>query len=265
MSVITPFKKPSAGDKRVIVALDNTLDEALALIPKIAGTAAGVKIGYRHISSGGVVPLEAAARENGVRVFRDGKFLDIPDIVAAAVRELNTLNIAMCNLHIRGAGDDMIKKAVAAATEKAENRLCLIGVTVLTSQTYADLVKARVFEPCEDEAEQKSRMREYVVSLASDGKSLGLDGVVASAQEAKDIRSACGEEFIIVTPAISPGGKARDDQKRVATARQAILDGTDYPVVGRPIYAQPDPVEALAALNQEIDQAIADKTVGATE
>jgi orotidine-5'-phosphate decarboxylase len=139
----------------------------------------------------------------------------------------------MMTVHIQG-GTEMLKQAVEGATVKARelniDRPFIIGVTVLTSRLATE---------------------EEVLESARNAKEAGLDGVVCSAYEAKKIRTEFGKDFIIVTPGIRPKGVAVDDQKRVATAKEAIEAGATYIVVGRPILEAKDPLKAVAGLLME--------------
>lgn len=257
-----------AERKRVIVALDTPLERAKELITILAPYAAGFKVGFRHIASGGAPELIRISREHGVRLFYDGKFKDIPNTVAEAVGELNPQGIWMCNLHCDG-GLAMMQAAKKKADERTANPMLVIGVTLLTSLSYDDLHQTGCIELRPDagaglsQAEKDDVLRRHVDILAQLAEHAGLDGVVASAKETKFIREFCGEEFLIVTPAIRPTDAKTDDQKRTGTARQAILDGSTFLVVGRPVYDQPDPVAALQTLNVEVEQALAEKEKGA--
>jgi orotidine-5'-phosphate decarboxylase len=157
----------------------------------------------------------------------DLKFFDISNTVANAVRQAVRLKVKMLTLHISG-GEDMLEAAVKAAKDQSRslgiNKPLLIGVTVLTSQ--------------ETSAQE-------VLRLAKIGLSCGLDGVVCSVREAAILRREIKKKFIIVTPGIRQSKIAGDDQKRTATAKEALAAGSDFLVVGRPIVEATDPVKAL--------------------
>ncbi len=144
-----------------------------------------------------------------------------------AVAQACQLKVKMLTLHICG-GEEMLKAAVQAAQESAagikHNRPLLIGVTVLTSQEAG---------------------RDEVLRLARLGLASGLDGVVCSAREVKFLREELGEDFVIVTPGIRPKEKGVDDQRRVATAQEAIAAGSSFLVVGRPVLEAKDPLKAV--------------------
>jgi orotidine-5'-phosphate decarboxylase len=171
-------------------------------------------------------------RKQGAEVFLDLKFYDIPNTVAAAVRQAVRMEVKMLTLHISG-GRAMLEAAVQAASresaEKGLPRPLLLGVTVLTSREAA---------PGE------------VLKMAQEGLNCGLDGIVCSAREAAELRSAYGGEFKIITPGIRPDGAPAQDQKRTATVTEAVTAGSDYLVIGRPILDAKDPLTALKELKK---------------
>jgi orotidine-5'-phosphate decarboxylase len=174
----------------------------------------------------------------GDRVFLDLKFHDIPNTVAGAVESAVATGAWMVNVHASG-GSAMMRAAADAAARSAgaldRPKPLIIGVTVLTSMTDAALQEIGV---------QRS-MIDQVVYLARLAKSSGLDGVVASPQETRAIRDACGKDFQIVTPGIRPADQqGKDDQARTLTPAEAIAAGATYLVIGRPITAAPNPREA---------------------
>jgi orotidine-5'-phosphate decarboxylase len=238
---------PSAAD-RLLVALDvPTLDEAESLLARLEGTLGGCKIGSQLFTAAGPAAIEAA-RKRGFRVFLDLKFHDIPNTVAAAVREATRLGVFMLNIHASG-GLAMVRAGAEAAVKAAGDfgmprPLCL-GVTVLTSLDRTALHR-EVGVPASVEA--------HVLHLAGVARDAGLDGCVASPQEISPLRLAMGSEWIIVTPGIRPGrgGPRSDDQIRIATPRRALTAGADYLVVGRPITGAPDPAVAANAILAEM-------------
>lgn len=195
----------------------------------------------------------------GPGIFLDLKYHDIPNTVAGAVSAAAALpGIQLLNLHttggeamMRAAADELFKQFPgSASSSRAPQRPRLLGVTVLTSLDHAALRRIGL------SGEPGSR----AVSLARLAKRCGLDGVVASPQEVHEIRRACGRDFLIVTPGVRPtdstGSKRGDDQARIATPGEAIRAGADYLVVGRPIYAAPDPRAAAEAIVGEISAAL---------
>ncbi|MFA6349861.1 MAG: orotidine-5'-phosphate decarboxylase [Candidatus Omnitrophota bacterium] len=215
---------------RVILALDvDNLAKAKYFVNKLYPRVKMFKVGSHLFTAYGPQVIKFIDKK-GAEVFLDLKFLDIPNTVANAVRSAVGLKVKMLTLHISG-GEEMLKAAVNAARDHSKKlmikRPLLIGVTVLTSQ--------------------KARPQD-VLKLAKSGISCGLDGVVCSVREAAYLRRKIKRPFIIVTPGIRPKAAGKDDQKRVATASQAIKAGSDYLVVGRPILEAKDPLAALKSL-----------------
>jgi orotidine-5'-phosphate decarboxylase len=229
---------------QLLVALDvDSGARARQLADQLRGAVGGFKIGKRLFTLEGPAIVRALV-ERGDRVFLDLKFHDIPNTVAQAVGAATSLGIWMVNVHASG-GRQMMEAAAAAARETAtrEGRVAplVIGVTVLTSMSDETLQEVGVTAP----------LMEQVVSLARLAQNAGLDGVVASPQETRVIREACGPEFEIVTPGIRGGGAVvpgKDDQARTMSAGQAIAAGASYIVVGRPIIAAEDPRAAAETL-----------------
>src|SRR5579885_2615658 len=228
---------PSARS-RLIVALDfPSADAASRMAEKLRGHVGMFKVGFELFSAEGpVLPRYLVARGEGV--FLDLKFHDIPNTVRAAAREATHLGVGMFNVHASGG----LKMMEAASGGK---RPLVLAVTVLTSLAGEDL---RVIG-------LEGSPEEIVVRLAKLAQTAGLDGVVASAREARAIRRACGPDFVIVTPGISPASSQAQDQVRVSTPADAIGAGADYLVVGRPITGAHDPAAAADIIVAEMEQA----------
>jgi orotidine-5'-phosphate decarboxylase len=177
----------------------------------------------------------------GYDVFLDLKFHDIPNTVARACEAAAALGVWMMNVHTSGGGRMM--RAAAQALDRFEGRRpLLIGVTVLTSMDRSDL----------EEIGLHTDPDQQVLRLARVARDSGLDGVVCSPRETSLLRSELGPDFLLVTPGVRPGGSSIDDQSRVATPAEAIRDGADYLVIGRPITRSADPATALDQINQEL-------------
>ena len=236
------------SDERLLVALDvETGARALELAAALKGLAGGYKIGTRLFTlEGPALVRELASR--GDKVFLDLKFHDIPNTVAQAVESAVHTGAWMVNVHASG-GIPMMEGAVAAGRETARRlgraRPLLIAVTVLTSMNEHVLRGIGVERP----------MLDQVVALARLTQAAGMDGVVASAQEATEIRRICGDKFLIVTPGIR-GGSAQaraDDQTRTVGPAEAIRAGATHIVVGRPIIQAADPRAAAQAIVEELN------------
>lgn len=235
---------------KLIVALDvDTVQQARTLSRILGGVAGMFKIGSQLFTAAGPDFVRDIVNA-GEKVFLDLKFHDIPNTVAAAGIEATRLGVSIFNVHAAG-GSEMMKRTAAAVDETAAAeglpRPAIIAVTVLTSANEATLAEIG-FTP--DPAAVVRR-------LALLAEASGLDGVVASPKEVTIVRSAVNRpDFIIVTPGVRPPGFAANDQKRVATPREAITAGADYVVVGRPILQAKDPVRAAQDVIDEIESAV---------
>ena len=225
---------PLRPEDRLIVAIDvDSLDAARALITTLAPLARWFKIGSELFTREG----PAAARlvkDAGAHLFLDLKFHDIPNQVQGSVRSALALGADLLTLHASG-GPSMLRAARLAADEANRDDVILVGVTVLTH--FSENEFNSIFG-------SKRKLEESVLALAKIAQAAGMNGVVASAQELPIIKHALGRDFIVVTPGIRLPGASKDDQTRVVTPEQAIKDGADYIVVGRPITAAKDPLAA---------------------
>ena len=207
----------------IIVALDaKSQYDALTIAEQLDPALCRVKVGKELFTHEGPSVVKAL-QDKGFEVFLDLKFHDIPNTTAQAVCAAADMGVWMVNVHASG-GRKMMETCVERL--KAGNyNTQLIAVTVLTSMGREDLADLGLdVEPFE-----------HVKRLATLTKESGLDGVVCSAQEAKMLRETLGADFALVTPGIRPAGSAADDQKRIVTPKQAMLDGSTHLVIGRPI------------------------------
>ncbi|EEG78195.1 orotidine-5'-phosphate decarboxylase [Dethiobacter alkaliphilus] len=233
--------------EKIIVALDvDTQQEALALTTALRDHVGAFKVGLQLYNNTGPGIVKTIADAGG-KVFLDLKFHDIPNTAARAAEAVVGLGAFMFNVHASG-GKKMMADTAAAAKKRAEKlgipAPLLIGVTVLTSMSEEEL---------QDELGVTRSLPEHVGALARQCQQAGLDGVVASAREIPWIRKACGEDFVIVTPGIRPAWAAGDDQSRIVTPKDALKQGADYLVVGRPLTKAEDPAEAAKRLLAEIE------------
>ena len=233
-------------DKRLIVALDvHTMDEMKQMVERLGDTVNYYKIGMELFYSVGTEAIRYL-RQAGKDVFLDLKLHDIPNTVAQSARVLTGLGVTMFNVHAPG-GLKMMKTAAEAMADEAQKlgalRPKLIAVTVLTS----------IDETEWDNLSYSLPIKDQVVKLANLAKAGGLDGVVASPREAGYIRSACGPDFLIVTPGIRPQGADLGDQSRTATPAGALQAGASHLVIGRPITRAQEPKAAAEAILREME------------
>lgn len=226
---------------KIIVALDfENKQEALDLVAQLDPNMCRLKVGKEMFTYFGP-QFVTVLQDQGFEVFLDLKFHDIPNTVAKACRAAADLGVWMVNVHASG-GKEMMEAAREALEVLGAGRPRLIAVTVLTSMGQDGLTQIGVHKT----------PQQQVVELAKLTQQSGLDGVVCSAQEAKELKVALGKEFTLVTPGIRPSGSNKDDQKRIVTPSQAIQNGSDYLVIGRPITKAQNPFAALEAIHQSI-------------
>ncbi len=231
----------SGSRDRLIVALDvPSVEDARALVETLGDSVGVYKIGLELLVSGGfALAQELAGR--GHSVFVDAKLLDIEATVERTTAAIARTGVAFLTVHALDA-----KTLDAAVRGRADTKLKLLGVTVLTNLARDDLKEQGVDRSPEE-------LAVYRAMLAQEA---GFDGVVASGAEAAALRQALGRDVLIVTPGVRPKGAERHDQTRVMTPRKAIAAGADYLVVGRPITRAPDPRAAAEAIVAEIAAAL---------
>lgn len=221
---------------RLIVALDlPEVAQAERLVAQIGESVSFYKVGMELAYGGGFALVERLVA-SGKQVFLDLKLHDIPNTVERAVAQIARLGATFLTVH---AYPQTMRAAVAGRDGSA---LKLLGVSVLTSSDDADL----------REAGYAFGVEALVARRAAQAAAEGIDGLIASAAEAAPLRARLSDRLILVTPGIRPSGAASGDQKRVATPAQAIKDGADYLVVGRPVTQAPDPRAAAEAIVAEI-------------
>lgn len=229
------------NQSKVVVALDfDDQNKALAFVESIDPQSCRLKVGKEMFTYFGPdFVKQLVAKE--FDVFLDLKFHDIPNTVAKAVTAAAELGVWMVNVHASG-GAKMMRAAKDALAPYGDKAPILIAVTVLTSMEQSELPLIGVDAPLD----------EHVLHLASLTKKCGLDGVVCSAQEATRLKSVLGTDFQLVTPGIRPAGSAVGDQKRIMTPEKAVVAGSDYLVIGRPITQSDTPQRVLADINQSL-------------
>ncbi|MBM3236426.1 orotidine-5'-phosphate decarboxylase [Candidatus Poribacteria bacterium] len=246
------------NSEKLIVALDvANLNYAYRLVGQLADCVQMFKIGNQFFTSFGPAAVRMLL-ENQKRIFLDLKFHDIPNTVARAaeaatelcsLRSPTTSSYGVDMFNVHAAGGTVMMRAAAEATKARAEQLSVpkplvLGVTMLTS------IDEKQFQ---SDFETARKLIDQVAYFAELAQRAGLDGVVASPHEIDVIRKTCGEDFVIVTPSVRPSWAAKNDQSRVMTPAEAIARGANYIVVGRPIYASPNPKEAVLKILQEID------------
>ncbi len=229
----------------LIVALDYPdLRAALELRERLTGVVDFFKVGSELFTAGGPEVVEAL-RGAEAYVFLDLKFHDIPNTVGRAIAAASELGVSLVDVHASG-GAAMLKAAMESASNSGGSRPLVFGITVLTHLADEDLATLGV----------KDASREQAVRLARLAHRCGLDGVVAAAAEAADIREATADELEVLVPGVRPTWASRThDQTRVATPADAARAGARYIVVGRAITGQPDPRAAAVRILEEIESA----------
>lgn len=226
-------------DSRVVVALDfASATEAIAFADTVNPSLCKLKVGKELFTASGPALVEQLVARN-FDVFLDLKFHDIPHTVAQACKVAASLGVWMVNVHASG-GRKMLE-TTREALEGLTHRPLLIAVTVLTSMDHKDLSELGL-----------PAVEQQVERLAKLTQSCGLDGVVCSAQEATHLKQVCGSEFKLITPGIRPAGSAVNDQNRIMTPKAALLAGSDYLVIGRPITQSDNPTLTLEQINAEL-------------
>lgn len=244
-NLVADFHALPARD-RVIVALDcNTGWEAIVMADALVGKASWVKVGMTLYYAEGPAIIQMFKRR-GFKVFLDLKFHDIPHQVEGAARSAAASGADMITMHTVG-GRAMMEAAqrgaVAGAAEYGGEVPATVGITVLTSMSQEMLTEVGIQRP----------MNQQVAAMAVLAQDSGISGVVASPQEAAELRQILGPDAYIVTPGVRPAGAALGDQSRVATPAEAFQRGASHIVIGRPIVQAPNPVAAFDAIAAELE------------
>ena len=230
--------------KKIIVAIDNIDTNEALKITKLIPDVGAFKLGLEYFCANGPKGISKIS-ETGVKIFLDLKFHDIPNTVAGAIRASLNLEPYMMTVHLSG-GYNMLDRTMEEVKEycskKSLKRPLILGVSVLTSIDNNEFSSLGI----------KGKVEDQVVRLAKLAENSGLDGLVCSAKELKIVKREVGKNLILVTPGIRPAGGEVNDQKRILTPAQAIKDGANFLVIGRPITSVDDPQEALNNITLEI-------------
>lgn len=229
-------------DAKIFVALDSTPKEAIAIVDQLDPNICGVKIGKELFTWAGPQVIEYC-NSLGFRVFLDLKFCDIPNTVAKAAIAAASHNIFMFTIHAIG-GDKMISATKEAILSlKLKNPPKILAVTLLTSISQQDVDLLKVLQ---------GSTTDIIDKLTYTALKNGADGIVCSPLEASRMRENFGNEFTIVTPGVRPASSDADDQARIATPQDAIENGSDFLVIGRPITKAKYPNQALSEIHKQL-------------
>lgn len=229
---------------KVMVALDYpNAAAAEQLLEQINGIPCYIKVGMQLYYAAGPDFVEKL-KSRGFHIFLDLKMHDIPNTVKGGASSIAALGVDMFNVHAAG-GKAMMEAAMEGVSlaGSSDNRPTVIAVTQLTSTSQLVM---------NEEIGIPGTVEDTVIHYARLAKQAGLDGVVASPTEVVAIKAACGSWFQTVTPGIRPAGAALNDQTRIMTPGEALRQGTDFMVIGRPITAAPDPRQALESIIEEL-------------
>lgn len=230
-------------EERIIFALDLADPrQAQALVDRLADRIRFFKVGLQLFLAGGWPVVEHIAARD-CQVMLDLKLHDIPATVQLAVRQFADRGVTFATVHGY--------RPVVEAALAADSGVAILAVTVLTSMGREETTELGF----------TGTVEELVLRRAGAALQLGCHGVVCSAREAASLRRQLGQDFVIVTPGIRPAGAETNDQQRVATPGQAIADGADYLVIGRPIRDAADPAARIASIQEEIAAALAARTL----
>jgi len=225
--------------KKIIIALDfKTPEEAISLARSLDPALCNLKVGSQLFTASGPIVVHEL-KKLGFDIFLDLKFHDIPNTVYGAVQAALSMGIWMLNVHISG-GTEMMRSA-RLAVSKEEVPPLLIGVTILTSLSKEEASELGIAD-----------VKLKVIDFAKLAKVNKLDGIVCSPREIIQVKKELGDDFMVVTPGIRLQLLQKDDQKRISTAQEAIANGADFIVLGRPITLSNNPNKALEELLAQI-------------
>ena len=223
---------------RIIIPLDMEYTSAVSIADKLDPNICRLKVGNQLFTSSGP-KIVKTLHDKGFEIFLDLKFHDIPNTVYESVRSAANLGVWMINVHASG-GSKMLD-ASKKALEGFDKPPLLVGVTILTSISEEILTEIGF-----------NNLDKQVMRLTKLAQRSGLDGVVCAASDASKVKQACGESFLTVTPGIRPRDADLNDQSRTSTPKEAIANGSDFLVIGRPITGSEDPTNALENIYKEV-------------
>ena len=223
---------------RIIIPLDMEYTSAVSIADKLDPNICRLKVGNQLFTSSGP-KIVKTLHDKGFEIFLDLKFHDIPNTVYESVKSAANLGVWMINVHASG-GSKMLD-ASKKALEGFDKPPLLVGVTILTSISEEILTEIGF-----------NNLDKQVMRLTKLAQRSGLDGVVCAASDASKVKQTCGESFLTVTPGIRPRDADLNDQSRTSTPKEAIANGSDFLVIGRPITGSEDPTNALENIYKEV-------------
>ena len=223
---------------RIIIPLDMEYTSAVSIADKLDPNICRLKVGNQLFTSSGP-KIVKTLHDKGFEIFLDLKFHDIPNTVYESVRSAANLGVWMINVHASG-GSKMLD-ASKKALEGFDKPPLLVGVTILTSISEEILTEIGF-----------NNLDKQVMRLTKLAERSGLDGVVCAASDASKVKQTCSESFLTVTPGIRPRDADLNDQSRTSTPKEAIANGSDFLVIGRPITGSEDPTNALENIYKEV-------------
>lgn len=228
------------NNSKIIVALDfGSLSETEDFLKKVKGQNCRVKVGKELFTNEGPNVIKLI-QQYGFEIFLDLKFHDIPNTVSRAIKASCNLGVWMVNVHASG-GKQMLL-AAREAVDSSSNKPILIAVTILTSYDKYSF----------QELGFKNNLLDQIAYLATLSENSGMDGIVCSANDIPSIKPLVKEKFQFITPGVRLAN-SNDDQKRVTTPEDAITQGSNYLVIGRPITSSEDPAALIEKINQKIN------------
>ena len=223
---------------RIIIPLDMEYTSAVSIADKLDPNICRLKVGNQLFTSSGP-KIVKTLHDKGFEIFLDLKFHDIPNTVYESVRSAANLGVWMIN--VRASGGSKMLDASKKALEGFDKPPLLVGVTILTSISEEILTEIGF-----------NNLDKQVKRLTKLAQRSGLDGVVCAASDASKVKQTCGESFLTVTPGIRPKDADLNDQSRTSTPKEAIANGSDFLVIGRPITGSEDPTNALENIYKEV-------------
>ena len=227
-------------ENKIIIPLDLDHSSAINIAKKLNPDLCRLKVGSQLFTSSGP-KIISELNDLKFDIFLDLKFYDIPNTVYESVKSAVDLGVWMVNVHASG-GAKMLESA-KKAIESVNSSTILIAVTILTSFSKENMANLGI-----------SDLDKHILNLAKLAYDCGLDGVVCASTDTQSIKKNFGKNFLAVTPGIRPAWSSLDDQRRVSTPAEALRNGSDFLVIGRPITGSKDPIKALERIYKEMDE-----------